>query len=163
MSRWTYILASFSIETRWNREPMEERITEFLKTAPKITGSEGNVNIAVTVFPGNDYDMESAVLSIVGNLRDRAKAQTYTEYLNFRFALKDEFYIDMETLDLRDDYDIDKVSSQDKKLFMKAFRLKNKAIRIYDKLIKVDDETRIDKLKREVLIEIWEDKKEVKK
>lgn len=159
MSRWTYILASFSIETRWNREPMKERITEFLKTAPKITGSEGNVNIAVTVFPGDEYHTESATLTLVGNLRDRSKVQTYIEYLNFRFALKEEFYIDMESLDIKDDYDIDK-DYLNKKLYGKALKLGSKVIKLCRKTIKMDDETRIDKLKREALIEIWEEAKE---
>lgn len=54
MSCWTHITACISVDTCMN-EPKSEirkRVKEVLKTAPKITGSEGNADVFINFQSG---------------------------------------------------------------------------------------------------------------
>ena len=47
MSRWTHIIGSFYIETNVETDNLKSYIEDQLKFAPKITGSEKDVDIFV--------------------------------------------------------------------------------------------------------------------
>lgn len=56
MSKWTHITACLSIDTFKTDSHIKESIEEILKTAPKITGSEGDAEIFVNIPSGyNTY------------------------------------------------------------------------------------------------------------
>lgn len=52
MSRWTHIIGSFYIDTMETTDNLKSYIEEQLKFAPKITGSESNVDIFVNLLSG---------------------------------------------------------------------------------------------------------------
>ena len=134
MSMWSHIVATIYVETYLEVEDIAEYIREKLKSAPKITGSEGNADIFVNALSGynkstskdckrcdyndsiaidftsceapEDFDCPSgkyqgsAVITIVGNLRDRFSVDTKEEYKKFiKFLEKDcGFYLRMKTV-----------------------------------------------------------------
>lgn len=59
MSCWTHITACLSVETGMvaKRPELRKRIKEFLKDAPKITGSEGPADIFVNIQSGYNFSM----------------------------------------------------------------------------------------------------------
>lgn len=57
MSMWTHIAAVIDVDTCMESDDIENDVRELLKTAPKITGSEGPANVFVNVLPG--YNMST--------------------------------------------------------------------------------------------------------
>lgn len=57
MSMWTHLTACLSIDTciAEKRSELRRQIKEFLKSAPKITGSEGNAEIFINIKSGHNY------------------------------------------------------------------------------------------------------------
>jgi hypothetical protein len=139
MSRWTYIQATFLVE-EWLVEgfPILESIDEFLKEAPKITGSERDAYVFVNYYDYGENSGKNIIITISGSLRDRTKGWTYAEYLAFRFALMDRFCVAAESLDLRDDFDINK-----KERWRVIMWLQKKALKLYMRWIKADCDTRV--------------------
>ena len=54
MSRWTHIIGSFYIETNVETDNLKSYIEDQLKFAPKITGSEKDVDIFVNPLSGHN-------------------------------------------------------------------------------------------------------------
>ena len=59
MSHWTHITACLSVETGMveKRPELRKKIKQFLKDAPKITGSEGPADIFVNIQSGHNFFM----------------------------------------------------------------------------------------------------------
>lgn len=57
MSKWTHITACLSVDTfiTENKLELKKRVKDFLKNAPKITGSEQDADIFVNVLSGHDF------------------------------------------------------------------------------------------------------------
>ena len=57
MSYWTHITACLSVETNIiaNKQELKKQVKEFLKSAPKITGSEGDADIFVNIQSGHNW------------------------------------------------------------------------------------------------------------
>lgn len=91
MSYWTHITACLSVETGIvaKKPQLLKQVKEYLKNAPKITGSESNADVFVNVQKGYDlFGSEGkfqtrVVISVQGDLRDRMKPQTLEEFNNF--------------------------------------------------------------------------------
>ena len=120
MSRWTHIIGSFYIETNVETDNLKSYIEDQLKFAPKITGSEKDVDIFVNPLSGHNTFVSSdckrckyketlksldneflecdadngyhcpegnyqtcAVITIVGDLRDRDADTTISETVSF--------------------------------------------------------------------------------
>lgn len=117
MSRWTYVTGAVVLDTYSNNAIKE--VEEFLKTAPKITGSEKNAEIFINQPNGNnvfesswseelgDYVLKEyqtdVILTIHGALRDREIDRTKTEVSSFLDALKKKFDIDFKSIQVMDD------------------------------------------------------------
>lgn len=97
MSSWTHIVAVLDVETNIHeqqKEKFEEVLREKLKGAPKITGSEQDAHVIVNQLPGYNeimFDDDNnpikyqtrAVITVVGDLRDRMRKQTTDEWIKF--------------------------------------------------------------------------------
>ena len=57
MSCWTHITACLSVETGMveKRPELRKKIKQFLKDAPKITGSEGSADVFVNIQSGYNF------------------------------------------------------------------------------------------------------------
>lgn len=57
MSKWTHITACLSVDTSIidKRPAMRQRIKEFLKNAPRITGSEGDAEVFINIKRGYNF------------------------------------------------------------------------------------------------------------
>lgn len=139
MSRWTHIVGSFYIETNVETDDLKSYIEDQLKFAPKITGSEKNIDIFINPLSGynvfvspdcerckyketvdsfkngfsecsasNRYNCPEgnyqtcAVVTIVGDLRDRDADTTISETGNFIDYLNspnDIFYASVTIVD----------------------------------------------------------------
>lgn len=59
MSSWTHIVAVLHVDTYIMCDDIEQRVTEMLEDAPKITGSEGPASVFVNVLPGHNFSTSS--------------------------------------------------------------------------------------------------------
>lgn len=102
MSMWTHIVASLDVETYIESNTIKEDVEKMLKKAPKITGSEGPADIFVNVLSGHNVScwdgddrreyQTRVVITVIGDLRDRMKAQTEDEWSKFKnFIGQDEW------------------------------------------------------------------------
>lgn len=57
MSWWTHIVAAIDVDTciYKDNDVVVNKVYEFLKSAPEITGSEGNAAVFVNILPGYNY------------------------------------------------------------------------------------------------------------
>lgn len=112
MSCWTHITACFSVDTGIIAKKAEvlKRVKSYLKTAPKITGSESDADIFVNVQKGYDVFgsggkfQTRVVISIQGDLRDRMYDQTKEEFDEFLKYIKDKYYIRDYSVNIERDY-----------------------------------------------------------
>ena len=118
MSYWTHIIAAIDVETWITDNGIKGRVEKMLENAPKITGSEGNADVFVSVLSGGNffiscdcercefsrgetcinedesYECPNAeyqtrvAITITGSLRDREKSETLSEYNDFIKFLK---------------------------------------------------------------------------
>lgn len=86
MSKWVQIVGSIYIWTRESTEEAEPFIKRYIIHAPKITGSEGNATIFVNQLappegqPPSSFERRRAVITVVGELRDRTPSVTRKEW-----------------------------------------------------------------------------------
>lgn len=139
MSMWTHVVGSFYIETHTEIEDLKSHIEEQLKLAPKITGSEKDVDIFVNPLSGyntfvstdcerckyketlkslddgfsecdadNGYHCPEgnyqtcAVITIVGDLRDRDADTTISEvgsFIDYLNSSNDIYYASVTIVD----------------------------------------------------------------
>lgn len=96
MSNWTHVIGSIYIETYRERKDIQSYVKNKLKNAPKITGSEDDVEIFVKKL--NGYNLSSwktdknnnflqyqtcLCVTLVGDLRDRDMETTKKEVFDF--------------------------------------------------------------------------------
>ena len=139
MSRWTHIIGSFYIETNVETDNLKSYIEDQLKFAPKITGSEKDIDIFVNPLSGhntfvspdckrckyketlksldngfsecdadNGYHCPEgnyqtcAVVTIVGDLRDRDADTTISEigsFIDYLNSSNDIYYASVTIVD----------------------------------------------------------------
>lgn len=102
MSCWSHIVAAIYVDTCIESKELKTEIETLLEKAPKITGSEDEADVFVNVLSGYNestfnnkegewVDFQScAVITIVGDLRDRTKDQTEKEWLIFKEYIENE-------------------------------------------------------------------------
>jgi hypothetical protein len=111
MSVWTYVTGAIAIDT-YSEEAIE-KVEDFLSTAPKITGSERNVDIFINQPTG--YNVSESrlskddrlvwdryetrvIITLHGTLRDREIIETQKEVELFIQALEERFDIDYKSI-----------------------------------------------------------------
>jgi hypothetical protein len=111
MSLWTYVIGSICVDT--HSDNAVEKVKNFLDIAPKITGSERDVDIFLNqpigyncyesdfdkngIFIEHEYESR-VVITLFGTLRDRQKQQTQEEVLNFMQYLMKNFDIEYQSI-----------------------------------------------------------------
>lgn len=117
MSKWTHIAGTIYIDTfrEMPNKDLKEHIEGIITKAPQITGSEENAQIFVNILNGyNTYISEpelgidqgyqtNAVITIVGDLRDREVTETLAETKAFLHSLKQSFNILIDAIAIEDD------------------------------------------------------------
>lgn len=106
MSAWTHIVGTIYVDTNKEfekKEDLKQYIENKLKDAPQITGSESNADYFVNILSGYNVSSSAieqraivnkeyqtcAVITIVGDLRDRVLEQTKVEVELFVDYIKD--------------------------------------------------------------------------
>lgn len=94
MSRWTHIVAAIDVDTFMENHNIKHDVIELLKYAPKITGSEVDAEVFVNVLGGHNISswhdgiheefQTRVVITVVGDLRDRARKITEKEWNEFK-------------------------------------------------------------------------------
>ena len=132
MSNWTHVTGCLYVETYKERKNIKKYVEKMLEKAPKITGSEGDLDIFVNPLSG--YNVSSyktdkngdwlhyqtcVAITMVGNLRDteiKYKKPEILEFLKYieKFLEFDIFYHSIsiyedytgkkETIELEDEY-----------------------------------------------------------
>lgn len=117
MSKWTHIVGAVYIDTfrELPREMLKEHIEGELVKAPQVTGLEENAQFFVNILNGyNTYINEpelnieqgyqtDAVITIVGDLRDREMRETLVETKAFLEYLRKTFHIMFYSITIEDD------------------------------------------------------------
>ncbi len=103
MSNWTHICGALYVETFKEEKNIKKYVKRKLKNAPRITGSERDVDIFINKLSG--YNLCSyaygrtkkyqtcVCISIIGDLRDRCMQQTENEYKKFIDYIEGSFDI----------------------------------------------------------------------
>lgn len=95
MSRWTHIVAAIDVDTFIESDTIQQDVEALLNSAPKITGSESDAevfvnvpsgyNVSCTYSNGTYHEFQTrVVITVIGDLRDRDRAQTKQEWLDFK-------------------------------------------------------------------------------
>lgn len=118
MSMWTYVTGCILIDTMEEKEDIKAYIKKMLKDAPKITGSEQDVDIFINPLSGcnvstmkvkgdavecKDYQT-CAAITLVGSLRDREIKDTQKELEDFIEFVDGTFCINNMGLNLSNGY-----------------------------------------------------------
>lgn len=100
MSYWTYVNGVINVDVSGRTQPESRYILEtVLSHLPKVTGSEGNMNVYIIQKAGHNisashnefsvreeecfYVQSEYILVVDGNLRDRMFEDTFKEFNNF--------------------------------------------------------------------------------
>lgn len=117
MSKWTHITGAMYVDTfrELDRAELQAHVEGILEKAPRITGSEANVQFFVNVLGGYstcifDPDINEdilyqtdVVITIVGDLRDRDKLETLAETKAFIEYFRKNLHIQMYSIAIEDD------------------------------------------------------------
>ena len=117
MSRWTHITSCMSVDTCIeNRKRIKKSIMNYINNAPKITGSEGDAEVYVTLQRG--YNVSSwkqdgtgdfiqyqtcIIISIQGDLRDKDGESTKEEFIEFLHYIEKEYIIRDYSINIEDE------------------------------------------------------------
>ena len=118
MSRWTHITSCMSVDTCIeNTKRVKKSIIDYINKAPKITGSEGDAEIYVTLQRGHNVSswkrnsknefieyQTCIVISIQGDLRDKDGETTKTEFINFLNYIKKEYIVRDYSINIEDEW-----------------------------------------------------------
>lgn len=118
MSRWTHITSCMSVDTCIeNRKRVKKSIINYINKAPKITGSEHDAEVYVTLQRG--YNISSwkqdkkgdfikyqscIVVSIQGDLCDKDGISTKEEFINFLNYIRKEYIIRDYSINIEDEW-----------------------------------------------------------
>lgn len=121
MSMWTYVTGCISVDTMEETNDIKTYVEKIIEKAPKITGSEHDIDIFVNPLSGHNVSVMEGdnleckeyqtcvVITLIGSLRDREIEYTKKEIEDFLNFINDNyFYIDDISLHLSNGYrDID--------------------------------------------------------
>lgn len=118
MSRWTHITSCMSVDTCIeNRKRVKKSIIDYINKAPKITGSEHDAEVYVTLQRG--YNISSwkqdkkgdfikyqscIVVSIQGDLRDKDGISTKEEFINFLDYIGKKYIVRDYSINIYDEW-----------------------------------------------------------
>lgn len=118
MSRWTHITSCMSVDTCIeNRKRIKKSIIDYINKAPKITGSEKDADIYITLQRG--YNVSSwkqnrkhdfieyqtcIIISIQGDLRDKDGETTKEEFINFLNYIEKEYVVRDYSINIEDEW-----------------------------------------------------------
>ena len=118
MSRWTHITSCMSVDTCIeNRKRIKKSIVDYINKAPKITGSEGDAEVYITLQRGynisswkrnknNDFVhyQSCIIISIQGDLRDKDGETTKEEFINFLNYIKQKYIVRDYSINIEDEW-----------------------------------------------------------
>lgn len=105
MSQWVHLIGAIHIETfgELTKGKLKRKIEKIIRKAPKITGSEVNVDMYVNIEKGYDIFgyhngveekyQSRAIITLQGDLRDRTPQETKVEVNNFLKYISEQFSI----------------------------------------------------------------------
>lgn len=119
MSKWTHVTGCLYVDTYTQRKNIKKYVEKMLEKAPKITGSEGDLDIFVNPLSG--YNVSSyktdengdwlhyqtcVVITMVGDLRDTEIKYKKPEILEFLKYIEKflEFDIFYHSISIYEDY-----------------------------------------------------------
>ena len=118
MSRWTHITSCMSVDTCIeNKKRIKKSIIDYINNAPKITGSESDAEVYVTLQRG--YNISSwkqdkkgdfiqyqscIIISIQGDLRDKDGETTKEEFIDFLNYIKKEYIVRDYSINIEDEW-----------------------------------------------------------
>ena len=118
MSRWTHITSCMSVDTCIeNKKRIKKSIIDYINNAPKITGSERDAEVYVTLQRG--YNISSwkqdkkdnfiqyqscIIISIQGDLRDKDGETTKEEFINFLNYIKAKYIVRDYSINIEDEW-----------------------------------------------------------
>lgn len=118
MSRWTHITSCMSVDTCIeNKKRIKKSIIDYINNAPKITGSESDAEVYVTLQRG--YNISSwkqdktdnfiqyqscIIISIQGDLRDKDGETTKEEFINFLNYIKAKYIVRDYSINIEDEW-----------------------------------------------------------
>lgn len=117
MSQWTHITATIAVDT-WlyglDKDTLCSRVQAVLDTAPRIRGSEGDVDVNFFVksghnhsgFTDGEWEVSQSCVTIViqGDMRDRDKDEVKQELCEFVTYIDNIFGIRDGSYGLKDDW-----------------------------------------------------------
>lgn len=117
MSRWTHITSCMSVDTCIeNKKRVKKSIIDYIAKAPKITGSEHDAEVYVTLQRG--YNISSweqdkkgefikyqscIIISIQGDLRDKDGETTKEEFIDFLNYIKAKYIVRDYSINIEDE------------------------------------------------------------
>ena len=117
MSRWTHITSCMSVDTCIeNKKRVKKSIIDYIAKAPKITGSENDAEVYVTLQRG--YNISSweqdrkgefikyqscIIISIQGDLRDKDGETTKEEFIDFLNYIKAKYIVRDYSINIEDE------------------------------------------------------------
>lgn len=118
MSRWTHITSCMSVDTfEENRKRIKKSIINYINNAPKITGSEADAEVYITLQRGynvsswkrdkhGDYIQYQTciIISIQGDLRDKDGETTKEEFIDFLNYIEKEYMIRDYSINIEDEW-----------------------------------------------------------
>lgn len=120
MSRWTHITSCMSVDTCiGNTKRVKKSIIDYINKAPKITGSEKDAEVYVTLQRGYNIsswkrkrDEEYApihfqsciIITIQGDLRDKDGETTKEEFIDFLNYIKKEYIVRDYSINIEDEW-----------------------------------------------------------
>ena len=118
MSRWTHITSCMSVDTCIeNKKHIKKSIIDYINNAPKITGSESDAEVYVTLQRG--YNISSwkqdkkdnfiqyqscIIISIQGDLRDKDGETTKEEFIDFLNYIKAKYIVRDYSINIEDEW-----------------------------------------------------------
>ena len=118
MSRWTHITSCMSVDTCIeNKKRIKKSIIDYINNAPKITGSESDAEVYVTLQRGyniSSWKQDKAdnfiqyqsciIISIQGDLRDKDGETTKEEFINFLNYIKAKYIVRDYSINIEDEW-----------------------------------------------------------
>lgn len=124
MSRWTHITSCMSVDTCIeNKKRIKKSIIDYINNAPKITGSESDAEVYVTLqrgynisswkqdTKGNFIQYQSCIIiSIQGDLRDKDGETTKEEFIDFLNYIKKEYIVRDYSINIEDEWEDENIT-----------------------------------------------------
>ena len=124
MSRWTHITSCMSVDTCIeNKKRIKKSIIDYINNAPKITGSERDAEVYVTLQrgynisswkqdkKGNFIQYQSCIIiSIQGDLLDKGGETTKEEFIDFLNYIKAKYIVRDYSINILDECEYESIT-----------------------------------------------------